>query len=139
MDIYCEGTQCKRRNSCALHCDTKENEIYQYLDYSTQGSARYDDNGPSVLEHWCGDAGEYRHYEKANRPLSKIKIEDIRKKPYENWIHYKYEEYNNCPICNGTLHMTGQVSQYQGFKCTRCGKEFELNAFTEEIIFKDKQ
>ena len=65
--------------------------------------------------------------------MSKIVLNDIRKQPYENWNHYKYEDYNGCPCCGDKIHMEGSVNEFQRFRCLNCGKEFVLNAFTEEI------
>lgn len=61
------------------------------------------------------------------------KLDDIRKKSYENWNHYKYESYNGCPSCGGNIYMKGQVSERQRFICTDCSTEFILNVITEEI------
>ena len=63
----------------------------------------------------------------------RINIANIRKNTYQNWNHYKYEDYNKCPICNGKLFMMGQVSDYQLFKCINCNKKFNLHVMTEEI------
>ena len=63
----------------------------------------------------------------------KTSIKDIRKEPYQNWNHFKYEDYNDCPFCGGKIRMIGQISENQKFICMDCGKEFTLNAFTEEI------
>jgi DNA-directed RNA polymerase subunit RPC12/RpoP len=62
-----------------------------------------------------------------------VSIKDIRKKSYENWNHYKYEDYNTCPYCGGNIHMEGSVNEYQRFRCLVCETEFVLNAITEEI------
>ncbi len=67
----------------------------------------------------------------------KNSIKNIRKNSLENWNHYKFEDYNGCPFCNGKIHMTGSVSEYQNYKCYKCGKTFTLNAFTEEIDIDD--
>lgn len=68
-----------------------------------------------------------------------VKIDDLRKHQYENWNHYNYENYNKCPCCNGEIRMTGSVSEYQVFKCSKCEAEFVLNAITEEIEYKNKK
>lgn len=63
-------------------------------------------------------------------------IKTIRKESHENWNHYKFESHNTCPFCNtGSLRMLGQVSDTQVFECKSCGKAFELNVITEEVIY----
>lgn len=64
-------------------------------------------------------------------------LADIRERIYENWNHYKYEDYNGCPSCGGKIMMRGSVSEYQRFVCLSCGREFVLNAINEEIEFKN--
>ena len=63
----------------------------------------------------------------------KTSIKEIRKEPYQNWNHFRYEDYNGCPFCDGKIRLIGQVSEKQRFACLKCGKEFTLNTFTEEI------
>lgn len=65
----------------------------------------------------------------------KVRIKDLRKEPYENWNHYNFERYNDCPWCGGKLHMLGQVNDIQVFKCYNCERAFELNVETEEIEY----
>lgn len=65
---YCPGKYCSKRNECARH-QVSEVELWQqYLDMSTQGSAKVgiDDLGRPVGYHeWsCGDrAAGYKHFE----------------------------------------------------------------------------
>lgn len=66
-----------------------------------------------------------------------IKLEDIRKHEYENWNHYKYEDFNRCPYCNHLLTMTGQVNDIQFFTCYSCSKKFVLNVMTEKFEMDD--
>ena len=66
MGTYCEGTQCSKRTECALHyCE--ENKVYEYIDFSTQGSGRYwndpDGTPHCEIENWCGDEGYFKYFE----------------------------------------------------------------------------
>lgn len=58
--VYCEGSQCKKRDKCVLHC--VEPGEYEFIDWSTYGSGTCwtDLNGDSHCEirHSCGDASE---------------------------------------------------------------------------------
>ena len=65
--------------------------------------------------------------------IIQVRIDNIRKHTYENWCHYKFEDYNRCYKCNGKLQMTGQINEYQNFVCSKCNMEFTLNAITEDI------
>ena len=64
MKIYCEGSHCSKRDSCAIHC-VEEGE-YQYIDYSTYGggSSWADENSINHIKTWssCGDDGNYKLY-----------------------------------------------------------------------------
>ena len=65
MKTYCEGTDCKKRDTCAKH-RVVENEWYEYIDWSTYGGGNYwtDSEGKSYCETWfdCGDNGNYKLY-----------------------------------------------------------------------------
>lgn len=63
----------------------------------------------------------------------KVDLNKIRKNAYENWNHYKFEDYNNCPFCDKSVTMIGQVNESQIFRCRHCEKEFTLNIISEEI------
>ena len=65
----------------------------------------------------------------------KVVLSDIIKHPYENWNHYKYEDYNGCPCCGDRICMDSSVNEHQKFRCLNCGKKFILNAITEKIEF----
>ena len=54
-----------------------------------------------------------------NKKNTRILLKDVKKDPHENWQHYKYEDYNKCPICNGKIHMTGSINEKQFFKCLK--------------------
>ena len=65
--IYCEGTNCSRRDQCAYHEHFKWNYPRQYLDESTEGRgwAGVDKDGNYFSNHkfCCGDSAEqYYHY-----------------------------------------------------------------------------
>ena len=182
-DVYCEGSQCSKRDTCALHCDMKVNTDYEYIDFSNYGSGSADSNGNVTVTSWCGDAGDFQRYkpsvminiteydyktmwnilkkfiensidddaqsvymqtvkhqmtelESRFTPsfTAKVKIEDIRKELYENWNHYKYEDYNICPYCNHKLHMSGQISEVQTFVCTKCNCHFGLDVYKGNLV-----
>ena len=67
MKIYCEGTNCKKRDTCAKH-QAEENVWYEYIDWSTYGGGHYwtDAEGNNHSETWwnCGDNGNYKLYER---------------------------------------------------------------------------
>lgn len=67
MKTYCEGSNCKKRDTCAKHC-IKGKEWCYYIDWSKYGGGHYwtDGEGKSHCETWfdCGDNGNYRLYEK---------------------------------------------------------------------------
>ena len=69
MAIFCEGTNCQKRDTCAYHTDIKDNELFDYMDLSTYGSGSADSTGYSKVEYWCGDYGEYKHYKHINQPI----------------------------------------------------------------------
>ena len=63
MSTYCEGSQCKKRDKCALHC--VEPGDYEYLDWSTYGSGHVwiDETGFHVETQFnCGDNGDYKKF-----------------------------------------------------------------------------
>ena len=66
MKTYCEGSNCKKRDTCAKHNITTEG-WYENIDRSTYGEGVLwvDENGKSRFEHWvdCGDDGGYKLYE----------------------------------------------------------------------------
>ena len=64
MSVYCEGSQCKKRDKCALHC-VKPGD-YEYIDWSTYGGGRaWSDETGTHVDTWCdcGDNGEYKKFE----------------------------------------------------------------------------
>lgn len=64
MSVYCEGSQCKKRDTCALHCVPPGD--YEYIDWSVYGAghAWFDEKGTHI-ETWndCGDNGNYKKFE----------------------------------------------------------------------------
>lgn len=88
VGIYCEGSQCKRRDKCALHC--VEPGDYEYIDWSVYGGghAWTDEKGPHV-ETWCdcGDNGDYKKFEpmliKINKQELIDALNDIFRAHYE--------------------------------------------------------
>lgn len=73
MSTYCEGSSCSKRDSCKLHNPSEG--THEYIDWSTYGSGTFirDNNGnyQAVIEHSCGDAGNFEHFEPVT-PLTKI-------------------------------------------------------------------
>ena len=69
MKTYCEGTHCKKRDTCAKH-HMAPDEWYEYIDLSKHGGGRYwqDSEGNNYCETWfdCSDEGNYKLYEEAN-------------------------------------------------------------------------
>ena len=63
VGTYCEGSQCKKRDNCALHC-VKPGD-YEYIDWSTYGGghAWIDETGFHVETQFnCGDNGDYKKF-----------------------------------------------------------------------------
>lgn len=63
VGIYCEGSQCKKRDKCALHCVGPGN--YEYIDWSTYGGGHaWSDEKGTHVETWCdcGDNGDYKKF-----------------------------------------------------------------------------
>ena len=63
VGTYCEGSQCKKRDKCALHC--VESGDYEYIDWSNYGGGRaWSDEEGTHIETWCdcGDNGEYKKF-----------------------------------------------------------------------------
>ena len=60
--VYCEGSSCKKRDTCSLHCDMEENVMYEYLDWSRYGSCSYSDGKAPEVTICCGDGSEYPRY-----------------------------------------------------------------------------
>ena len=52
---------------------------------------------------------------------------------HDSWNYRKYEDYNNCPYCNGRIRMECSFGDFQKFRCLECGKEFIVNTITVEI------
>ena len=66
MKTYCEGTNCKKRDTCAKH-HMEPDKWYGYIDWSKHGGGSYwqDNEGNNHCETWfdCGDDGNYKLYE----------------------------------------------------------------------------
>ena len=66
---YCEGSQCKKRDKCALHCVDPGG--YGYIDWSTYGSGHYwndpDGTPHCEVDHSCGDNGDYKKFVEVTR------------------------------------------------------------------------
>ena len=66
MKNYCEGTKCKKRNTCAKH-HTVEDRLCDCIDWSNYGGGHYwvDSDGEAHYKTWvdCGDDGNYKLYE----------------------------------------------------------------------------
>ena len=84
MKTYCEGSQCSKRDKCALHY-MEENKMYEYIDWSTYGSGRYwndpDGTPHCEIEARCGDEGNFKCFvevkSKHTEPNQKLKIKDL--------------------------------------------------------------
>ena len=65
MKTYCEGSNCKKRDTCAKH-RVGSDEWYEYIDWSKHGGGNYytDSEGKRHCETWfdCGDNGNYNLY-----------------------------------------------------------------------------
>ena len=90
MNTYCEGSDCSRRDNCKLH--NPGEGIHQYMDWSTYGSARYwqdkDGNYKSIIEHSCGDKGDFKHYV----PVKKFTKEEKLLEDINDIFHRYYNE-----------------------------------------------
>lgn len=66
MKTYCEGINCKKRDTCSMHRVVKD-EWYEYIDWSMYGGGHFyiDEVGNSHCETWadCGDDGNYKLYQ----------------------------------------------------------------------------
>ena len=64
MSTYCEGSDCSKRYNCKLH--NPGEGTHEYIDWSIYGSGTFikDTNGnyQAVIEHSCGDQGNFKHY-----------------------------------------------------------------------------
>lgn len=64
MSTYCEGSQCKKRDNCMLHCVAPGD--YEYIDYSTYGGgeAWTDEQGETHVETWayCEVEGHHKKF-----------------------------------------------------------------------------
>lgn len=97
MRTYCEGEHCSRRDECALH-QTIINEEMEYIDFSTYGSGSANANGLATIDHWCGDAGDFK--------LFKLRS------PFEN--NEKSSSFPKIKI------MKASPMQYTLLKCANC-------------------
>ena len=92
MSGYCEGSQCKKRDKCALHC--VEPGDYEYIDWSNYGGGcAWSDEEGTHVETWCdcGDNGEYKKFEPV---LIKINKQDLIETINEVF-RYHYEATTN--------------------------------------------
>ena len=74
---YCEGSQCKKRDKCALHCVGAGE--YEYIDWSTYGGGRaWSDEEGTHVETWCdcGDEGDYKKFEPVLKITTKQELID---------------------------------------------------------------
>ena len=74
MRAYCEGSSCSRRDFCLFHVPI-ENTMQEYIDWSKYGSGHYwtDETGThSEIEHSCGDAGKFKHFEPVDKNVVSI-------------------------------------------------------------------
>ena len=74
MRTYSEGSSCSRRDFCLLHVPI-ENTVQEYIDWSNYGSGHYwtDETGThSEIEHCCGDAGKFKHFEPVDKNIVSI-------------------------------------------------------------------
>lgn len=69
MKTYCEGVNCKKRDTCLKHHVKDTKSVYEYIDWSNYGGGHLwaDAEGNSHCETWtdCGDDGNYKLYEEA--------------------------------------------------------------------------
>ena len=67
MKIYCEGSNCTKRNTCTKHKIKDTEYFYEYIDWSNHGGGRCwtDHEGTNHWETYidCGDEGDYKLYE----------------------------------------------------------------------------
>ena len=96
--VYCEGSNCDKKNTCKFHTATDDANLREHIDFSACASGTIDNTG-SNIRNWCGRDGYYMKYEPIEYPTT-ISISTLRKAVYENWNYYNYERYNRCPKCN---------------------------------------
>lgn len=81
MSTYCEGSDCSKRDKCALH--NPGEGTHEYIDWSTYGSGRFwqDKDGKrySEIEHSCGDKGDFKKFVPVRSEKELQLIEDINR------------------------------------------------------------
>ena len=79
MNTYCEGSDCSKRDNCKLH--NPGEGTHEYIDWSTYGSGTFkrDKNGKyeAIIEHSCGDKGDFKHFVPVRSEKELQLIEDI--------------------------------------------------------------
>ena len=64
MSTYCAGTNCSKRDNCALHCIAPG--VYDYLDWSRHGRGSCGNNLDGTpycnIEYSCGDLGNFKKF-----------------------------------------------------------------------------
>ena len=118
MATYCEGTRCKKKDTCKHHCDIQEGILYEYIDYSVQGSCSYTD-GKIEVEHWCGDdSGDYPR----SKPMKVIIHKRPDKKNDEESPKQNDDALKRCPICNNEIELLVDTITYSKiYTCDKCG------------------
>lgn len=138
---YCEGVECSKRDTCELHRNIKENEVYEYIDWSTYGSGSFNSEGIAVIEHSCGDLGEFKHY----KPFKPEETESDSKIHTKIQMHdpnpIKHDTYSLIQCANCKSHgisISMDENDYLKIKCGWCGVTSRIKLFDDNSIFKYK-
>lgn len=73
----CCSLQCEKKHDCAKHCFNNVG-TYPSEDYFTFGHGSISSEG-CVVEHWCGELGDYKMFE----PIEKVEVEEKIRFPFQ--------------------------------------------------------
>lgn len=122
MPVYCEGKTCSKRDTCKFHNPTDNRKLYQYLDWSTQGSGCMNAVNVTIIDYSCGDRGNYRLY----RPMTKLPMKTVIHINEHIYIEKSYESFK-CSHCNSTCDITNINNDIIILTCPACSRESSID------------